>query len=120
MKLYWHQHNPWADSVVYVPIEELAMCQHGLGETIQIQSTDDTSEYKIYTIDMVLDHWRYHGNQVDAYILPQPSGHHDMGIRFGPDGPNYLSPHPVKDKLQLLLDRYRKQTILYRVIFHRP
>src|SRR5215471_2009159 len=74
---HWHLHNPWKDSVVYVPIGELAACVAGG----MITGTDGQS--RPYTRARVLRNWLQNGNKVDAYILPQPDGHHSLGVRYG-------------------------------------
>lgn len=72
---HWHDFNPWADKIVYVPsLEELAQCC----------STD---------IERTVERWRTNGSRLDAYILPNPSSWHSIGVRYGPKGPDYLSPY---------------------------
>jgi len=84
--LYWHKYNPWKDDVVYVPIESLAKCT--------------------YDSMRNLDRWtKEHGGKLDAYILPQPSGDHCIGVRYGREGSEYMSPHGIPKKVQELLDQ---------------
>ena len=84
---HWHDYNPWANTVVYLPdIDELSACLDPLNPT----------KHK--------DRWLERGNKLDAYLLPQPSGYHDIGIRYGKEGSEYYSPycHPAMARLLLL------------------
>jgi len=65
MKPHWT--NPW-DDVVYVPIEELAGVCSNVG-----QSCTDTNGIRfVWTVELLLLHWRSAGDKLDAYILPRP------------------------------------------------
>lgn len=97
-----HWPNPWKD-VVYVPIEKLVECAHGIGER---WSDTDGSSF-IMTKERMLEHWKQAGDKLDAYILPQPSGWHCIGIRYGADGPQYLSPMGDQEKVAQLLKRFQ-------------
>lgn len=99
MKPHWS--NPWHD-VVYVTIEELAECHLGLGEMCGQMN----GESFILTKEKILEHWRRAGVELDAYILPQPSGFHDMGIRYGAEASQYLSPAANKEKIAILYKKY--------------
>ncbi len=96
-----HWPNPW-DDVVYVPIEELAACYAALGQ----DCIDIDGSRFVWTVDRVLEHWRSAGDKLDAYILPQPSGWHDIGIRYGSKGNQYLSPGADRERVTALLKRY--------------
>ena len=96
-----HWKNPWND-VVYVPIEELAECDYMLGKSCGMP--DGTSV--LVTKEFILEHWRSCGDKLDAYILPQPSGFHSIGIRYGAEGSEYISPMGDEDKVQELLNKY--------------
>lgn len=99
---HWHEHNPWADFVVYVPIEELATCAAG-GKIRLIDG-----RVVPFTTEIVLMHWRKYGDKLDAYILPQPSGDHSIGVRYGQKAWEYASPMPQdRVKLAALLEKYR-------------
>jgi hypothetical protein len=89
---HWHDFNPWASRLVYVPsLEELAEC------VIDGQAN--------------LRRWKAIGPKLDAYILPQLDDHHSIGIRYGREGHEYLSPHNAHPtKTQALLDKYRSPT----------
>jgi hypothetical protein len=71
---HWHKDNPWAEDIVYLPIELAAIYCH----------------YS-WPASETLEHWKQYGEKLDAYILPQPSGRHCLGVRFGPEGPDYIS-----------------------------
>lgn len=62
------------------------------------------NESYILTVQVLLDSWKECGDKLDAYILPQPSGYHSIGIRYGNDGHEYLSPPADKEKAQALLN----------------
>jgi hypothetical protein len=96
-----HWPNPWPD-VIYVPIEELAACYAALGQGC----TDIDGSRFVWTVDRVLEHWSQAGDKLDAYILPQPSGWHDIGIRYGSEGHQYLSPGADRERVTALLKRY--------------
>jgi hypothetical protein len=103
VKQHWHKYNPWADSVVYVPIHELAACHHHVGQVLY-----NGGKREIMTIGYILDMWLQDGLKVDAYILPSPSGDHCIGIRYGKEGSQYLSPMGDQKKVQKLLNKYRR------------
>jgi len=102
---HWHEHNPWGDRAVYVPVEEMANCV--AGGTIRLP--DGSIEGR--TAEFVLIHWQEQfGHRLDAYILPQPSGRHLLGVRFGPEGPQYLSSEAGDpEKVEALLRRYSNE-----------
>ncbi len=108
-----HWKNPF-DEAVPVPIEELAECYAYLG-----QQCASSSGNFIWTKEKVLKHWgAFDDKPVDAYILPQPSGNHCIGIRYGAADSEYLSPEGNKEKVQALLDRYNssEQKILIMMV----
>ena len=95
--------NPY--KVIYVPIEELAECHMGLNQPCR----DVDGSTFLLTKEKILEHW--HGRErttakLDAYILPQPSGWHDIGVRYGAEDHEYLSPAGDKEKVAALLKRY--------------
>ena len=96
-----HWKNPWDDAIP-VPIEELVECAHGIGESWG--DIDGTSF--IMTKERMLEHWKQAGDKLDAYILPCPSGWHCIGIRYGAEGSQYLSPAANKEKVAALLRKY--------------
>lgn len=100
IKVHWA--NPWTD-VIPVPIEELAECHAGLGGLCYSASVKGNF---LLTSESVLEMWRSAGDKLDAYILPEPSGFHSIGIRYGNEDQDYLSPHGDKEKVQALLDKY--------------
>jgi hypothetical protein len=102
---YWHADNPWADKVVYVPLERLAAAIEG--GTIGIGATGKTVPYDVA---FILQHWAHYGDKLDAYILPQPQpSRHSVGVRYGQFGSEYLSPHNANpERVQALLEEFRK------------
>jgi hypothetical protein len=91
---HWHEENPYADGIVYVPIEALAECCAG-GTLRKV----DGSVVEM-TAAAVLEGWRSAGDRLDAYVLVggdrHLSAHPGVGIRYGAEPEAYLSP-PVRD-----------------------
>lgn len=106
---HWHDVNPWRDQITYVPIEELAECVAGGKVRLFSSSAFNGEETVDYTAEYVLNSWKQGGDKLDAYILPQPSSWHSIGIRYGAEGSQYLSPNARdKKKVDRLLKRYQK------------
>ncbi|MBT1509425.1 hypothetical protein KIP88_02825 [Bradyrhizobium sp. SRL28] len=104
MTPHWHEQNPWRDQITYVPIERLAECV--AGGTISMGTHGPSVPYDVA---FVLKHWANYGDKLDAYILPQPHGRHSIGIRYGAEGSEYLSPHNAHPQKTLaLLAEYHK------------
>lgn len=80
---HWHDFNPWATHLIYVP---------------SIAEAKD-AQYENYV-------FHYYGVAVDAYILAQPSGQHSLGIRYGKEPEDYLSPPIAQDKAEQLIKKY--------------
>jgi hypothetical protein len=95
----WHEDNPWADSLVYVPLQELAALLSG-GTAGQEEGASAEASPEFH-----LAHWSRHGNALDAYLLP---GSGQAGIRLGSAPEAYLSPH-VRDRagFEALVERHR-------------
>lgn len=98
-----HWPNPY--NVVYVPIEELVDCAYGIGERFR----DNNENSFIMTRERMLEHWRRAGDKLDAYILPQPSGMHSIGIRYGERDYEYLSPMGKREAVTALLRKYTEK-----------
>lgn len=85
---HWHDYNPWADTCLYIPSIAEVM-GHEYERKILIEL----------------------GAKLDAYILPQPNGTYLFGIRYGKEGPDYLSPFihtkEKQDCLEYLYTKYR-------------
>lgn len=90
MTPHWHDSNPWAERVIYIPVE--------LAAEIATQPT----QWMLSDAAAVLRHWRHYGQALDAYLLPGPSGI-SLGVRYGADGPDYLSPMANQAKARLVL-----------------
>jgi len=110
---HWHDFNPWADVIVYVPdLEEFASCIEGIGRLCTRLYPDGTSETFIQTIEHHIENWklcsRNRGGKghLDAYILPQPSRLHDIGVRYGRKPEDYFSPMGNRAKVEALLHKY--------------
>lgn len=96
-----HWKNPWKDAVP-VPIEELVECAYGIGEV-----WSGPEGKFLMTKELMLEHWRNAGPNLDAYILPGTHWRqHCIGVRYGNEGSQYLSPHGVQEKIQRLLEKY--------------
>lgn len=68
---WWGEFNPWHWEAIYVPVEELAAA---LGhERVPVQ-------------------WLSHSARLDGYLLRQPGGEYLVGVRYGSDGGEYLTP----------------------------
>lgn len=88
----WHSYNPWADKLVYLPdLKELSACL-------------DPAKPNYHYSRWINEHSE---RRLDAYILPQPSGDHSCGIRYGSQGGEYYSPYINKYIAELLLSKYR-------------
>jgi hypothetical protein len=103
MKQHWHDQNPWRDKIVYVPIERLAECVAG-GTILDVDGV-----VRPYNVAWLLAHWAQGGrDKLDAYILPQPSGDHSLGVRYGAEGSEYYSPYNRnREKTLALLAEYQ-------------
>jgi len=96
---HWHEDNPWKDSILYVPLEELAACDASLvGPSIYGGSP-------ARTIEGTLDHWKQSGSKLDAYILV--GSVRSGGVRYGPEGSDYLSPMFSLPKIHALKQKYQ-------------
>jgi len=85
---HWHDHNPWADRLVYAPsLEAWLDC---LDKCYQRETYEQRARERL----------------VDCYILPQPNGQHSMGMRHGPNGEDYYSPMCDAAKAQELIDKF--------------
>jgi hypothetical protein len=85
MKIHWHFDNPWRDKAIYVPVENVAPLS-----------------FRRYVDDF--------GPKLDAYILVQPDGRHEAGIRFGDKPDQYLSISTIMCvDLVALADEWRLQ-----------
>lgn len=103
---HWHAFNPWADKVVYVPIERLAECV--AGGTVFISAENRSVPFDV---EYLLNQWRNGRPLLDAYILPQPEGRHSVGVRWGVEGGDYFSPYNANPELtQMLLDEFKIDT----------
>jgi len=91
---FWHDENPWKDNLVYVTVEELAACHYSM-----------TAPNRSWDVIEVIAHWAQYGDKLDAYILCN-SPLFSAGVRYGPQGHDYLFPHLVLPKVKELRDRY--------------
>lgn len=109
---HWHDYNPWATELVYLPsLEEAAAC--AAGGTIGLG--DGTS--LPYDTEYLVKHWlhtsaiRGTAGKLDAYLLrdgPLSRGRREMhlGIRFGKEPEEYHS--PMVQNQALALELYHK------------
>lgn len=99
-----HWINPWEDAIP-VTLEELAGCHEGL----DTYYGDGQGGRVLMTEEAILAHWRSgEKGPLDAYILPCPSGWHSIGIRYGAEGSQYLSPPANRERTAALLRRYQR------------
>jgi len=80
-KIHWHFYNPWRDKLVYVRLTDLLKLL--------------PAGYSGYVAN--------YGRRLDAYLLPQPNGLFSVGIRYGSEPHEYLSPYVDPDKAAQLL-----------------
>jgi hypothetical protein len=99
---YWHDHNPWKDSLIYVPIDELAEASMLIGSNVRMPD----QSIKLFTKADVLAHWGQYGNQLDPYVLTGKTI--TGGIRYGAEGHQYLSPGFSTVKLIGLIRKYKE------------
>lgn len=96
-----HWHNPYSEAIS-VTLEELASCDAALNTRCGFP--DGSS--RVLTLADLLDYYRSRGVRLDAYVLPQPSGRHCIGVRFGPRDEDYLSPRANQEAVRALLALY--------------
>jgi hypothetical protein len=102
MEVHWK--NPFEDAVP-VPIEELVECVYGINE----EWKTSTGVPLVLTKRLLLLNWGMSGDKLDAYILPTVGigGWHSIGIRYGNEGHQYLSPYGDEEKVMALLAKYQ-------------
>lgn len=100
---HWHEQNPWNDHILYVRKEELAECMMAIGKSFAMHD----GQHLIYTIEHALEHWETYGSKLDAYILTGKLI--TAGVRYGPEGSDYLSPGFHMPRLWALIQKYRNQ-----------
>lgn len=105
MPTHWHDQNPWKDKIMYVPIPELAECVVSVGKLVRLPQ----GELTMCDRDFVLQHWAQHGPKLDGYIFIRGSILATAGVRFGPEGHEYLSPAFHFTKLTALMMKYWSQ-----------
>lgn len=89
MQAYWHTHNPWADRIIYITLDDWLNC---LAE----QDFHNRLRYR--------ERAQRHG-QVDCYILPGPT-QCSLGMRFGLDS-DYYSPLAHEETCRKMVEKYR-------------
>lgn len=88
---HWHDSNPWATRLIYVAdLEDLV-------DALYSERSKATA----------MQHWYQHGTLLDGYLLPQPRGQYEAGIRYGAEGADYISLYCKQEKLRDLALRYR-------------
>lgn len=86
---HWHKYNPWKNDIVYISLEEAAECCEGGLISLGVHNDNVTVQRDKW---FLFQQWKLVGDKLDAYILPQPSGDHCIGIRYGKKDYQYLSP----------------------------
>ncbi|MGY3582420.1 hypothetical protein ACVIGB_000656 [Bradyrhizobium sp. USDA 4341] len=95
-----HFPNPWSEAIP-VPLEELvACCVGGTVSTPEGVRQQDQA--------YVLQHWHRYGEKLDGYLLI--AGSQDpkticVGVRYGAEGSQYLSPYCENRKIAIELIR---------------
>ena len=101
-----HWKNPW-EQAVPVPLDLLASCV--AGGNIR----DETGKTVPYDADYILKYWASYGDKLDGYLLQgMPGGHISAGVRFGPEGPDYLSPYIPPEKRELAFETLARSKLL--------
>jgi hypothetical protein len=97
---WWHEQNPWKDSLIYVDIHDLAECALLIGSQVRVDG-----ELITFTKADVLHHWSQYGNRLDPYVLTGKTI--TGGIRYGAEGSHYLSPGFSTAMLVGLIRKYK-------------
>jgi hypothetical protein len=105
MRIHWLHEQPWA-SCVYVQLEQLALCSQYIGEQI----TGADGKPQLNSIERVIQSWKRAGDRLDAYLIPAESIGGDIsgGVRYGPNGSDYLSIYINQDRARALLLEARR------------
>jgi hypothetical protein len=112
---HWHDFNPWANEVIYLAsMEEYAHCHDNLNQFTLVLHTDGTQTRERLTSELIIElalnnakiRQATNNPKVDAYILPQPSGYHSLGLRVGPEGSDYISPPCNQEIANLYIKKY--------------
>lgn len=78
---HWHSYNPWADRLVYLPdLKELALVL--FDPRVSMRTPAER-----------VAHWETFGGKIDAYLIKQPDGWIEVGLRFGQELHEYSSPN---------------------------
>jgi len=83
---HWNEYNRFSGELVHVPLEELARCC--AGGSVGLPNGDVVA----YDEAFVLAEWQAAGDRLDGYILPWEDGRYSIGIRYGSEDADYLSP----------------------------
>ena len=104
MKTYWT--NPWTD-IISVPLNELA---EALAHSGLCRMPDGTHE--LMNANHYIRGWSEYGDKLDAYIIkPYETDYgFSVGVRYGNEGNQYLSPHARDtEKMNVLYQKYKKE-----------
>jgi hypothetical protein len=100
-----HFKNPWPEAIP-VPVQELVACCAGgtVSTPNGVRSNDEA---------YLLERWRQFGEKLDGYLLIASSQDPTtlrVGVRYGPAGEQYLSPHCQNRQVAMdLLQKYGPQ-----------
>jgi len=104
IKPHWDAHNPWRDSLVYVPVEELAKCSIALNQKVQLPN----GPVVIWSLDHILTRWYEFSEYLDAYILTgSRTNMFSAGVRYGMEPAEYLSPAFNLAEIYKLKEKYK-------------
>src|ERR1700677_2363907 len=100
VKRHWEKFQPWPEAV-YVPVGILAGCVDKGNGLVRV----DIGMVP-YNDAFILEGWHRCGKVLDGYILRQPGGLFSIGVRYGPNGEDYISCLPDQKRTAEVYDQY--------------
>lgn len=99
---HWHEHNPWKDDLIYTTIDEV----------VRLMADDNKimtpTGMRTKTPEWIRNNYlAQYGDKLDPYILTGGS----VGVRYGPEGEQYLSPGvDPRRVIRFLVNKLKEQT----------
>jgi hypothetical protein len=96
---HFHDFNPWANTLIYLP---------DLEEFLEALPDDEVRVYSEEGTSRIARNRTQYQNQItslkkyDLYVLKDG----ELGVRFGKEGNQYLSPYSDKEKAKALWAKY--------------